>query len=166
MINHQAGLSLRVYRQWRLNSPIGNNGEWRRVARDVSNLWQNVARSKLKVSGRWLWSCISCRNPDGSFRKLPVWELGDKPAWRLITNQLTTNKKKTTLHRKLRPASFGSSSLGASRRLGHDVTNQRSAIRFSVFLFISFPTWYVQVWNVVGMSFGVYVYHLLIPALH
>ena len=37
-----AGLSpiainpLWVYRQWQLNSPIGNNGEWRQVATDVS----------------------------------------------------------------------------------------------------------------------------------
>jgi len=56
---------MRVYRQWRLNSPIGDNGEWRRVARDVSNfvakrcevkiesvLSLDVVSQKLPKSGR------------------------------------------------------------------------------------------------------------------
>ena len=66
---------LRVYRQWQLTFPIGNNGELRWVATDVLNLLQNVARSKSKASGRWVWPHRSCQNPDVSFQKLTVWEL-------------------------------------------------------------------------------------------
>jgi len=51
---------------------MGNGDCWRWTCQV---LLQNVARSKSKVSRRRVWSRRSCRHPDGSFRKLPVWEL-------------------------------------------------------------------------------------------
>ena len=41
----------RVNRQWRLNPPIGNNGDGGRAPSDPSNLLQNVARPIRKLPG-------------------------------------------------------------------------------------------------------------------
>ena len=76
----------RVNHQWRLNPPIGNNREGSRVASDLSNLLQKVARSKAKVTDRWAWSGRSCQKSDGSFRKSAVWELR-KNAFRPATQE-------------------------------------------------------------------------------
>ena len=66
---------MRVYRQWRLNSAIENNGEGGRAASDSSNLLEKVARSKSKVTSRWAWSGRSAEIRMGRFGSRPFGNL-------------------------------------------------------------------------------------------
>jgi len=44
---------MRIYRQWRRNSPIGNNGDWRCVTVDVTIFVGKRCELETKVFCRW-----------------------------------------------------------------------------------------------------------------